>query len=56
MKLGALLLPLALIVAGAILVTVINSGHRVDSVARMGKVIDQADDPDMLTGPNRFAY
>ena len=56
MKLGALLLPLALIVAGAILVTVINSGHRVDSVARMGKVLDQADDPDMLTGPNRFAY
>jgi O-antigen ligase len=56
MKLGAVLLPLALIGVAVILVTVINSGYRVDSVARMEKVIQQADDPDMVTGANRFAY
>lgn len=56
MKLGAVLLPLTLMVVAVILVTVISSGYRVDSVARMGKVVQQADDPDMVTGANRFAY
>ncbi len=53
---GALLLPLGLVVIAGVLVVAIESGYRVDSVARMNKVVAQSDDPDMVTGANRFAY
>ncbi|MFZ1425975.1 MAG: O-antigen ligase family protein [Geminicoccaceae bacterium] len=53
---GALLLPLILVLVGAILAAAIGSGYKVDSVARMGKVVAQSDDPDMVTGANRWAY
>jgi O-antigen ligase len=56
MRPGALLLPLALAGVVIVVTALIGSGYRVDSVSRMGKVFAQADDPDMVTGANRFAY
>ena len=56
MKLGTILLPLAMVGVVAIVMVAIASGYRVDTVERLGKVVAQADDPDMVTGANRWAY
>lgn len=56
MNRGALLLPVGLVLVVSVLVVAIGSGYKVDSVARMGKVVAQSDDPDMVTGANRWAY
>jgi O-antigen ligase len=55
-KLGAALLPTALVAIVVIVFMAMSSGYSVDSVARFERLMQQAQDPDMVTGPNRFAY
>ena len=53
---GAILLPVGMIIVVGAVAVAILSGAKVDSVDRLNKVAQQSDDPDMVTGANRWAY
>lgn len=53
---GALLMPIILLCVSASIVILVYSGRHIDTIARMRQVVVQSNDPDMVTGANRWAY
>lgn len=53
---GAVLMPGVLICLSVVVIALVGSGYHIDTVARIRQVVVQSNDPDMVTGANRWAY
>ena len=56
MSRGALILPLLLTLVLAGISVLLATGYRVDTVNRLLRVLDQAENTELVLGPNRWAY